>query len=669
MCSRPFHKSMMLVAVAMLAASCASNPPVPAPSPTEPPKAAEATAVPEPTQAPEATTASEPAKEAPKPAGYQEAPILAEMVKAGTLPPVEERLPLEPFVVGPGVVITEKDLPDWQPGKYGGTVRTVATGANWQPDVFMADIENFLMAPGIGIEGIRPNILSDYKVENDNKDFTFTLRKGLKWSDGEPVTTADIRFAYEDVMLNEKLFPDFPAKFRAGGSAEGDPMKLEIVDDFTFKISFTKPYGGFLRELAIKSWQTYTDLMKPMHYLKQFHPTYTSMEELKPLMEENKLTDEWWNLFNLKDCTTWELTNELCADFPALWPWLRVKGEQGVLQFERNPYYFKVDTEGKQLPYIDKIIAPLVQDVEMSNLKVVAGEVDMLRENTALVKMPMYKENEEKGGYMVTLLDMHVDPISLFINMAISDTVTHQVLNDVRFRQALTKAINRQEFIDNIYFGYASFPETVDSAYDLDGANALLDEMGMDKKDADGYRIGPDGNTFVLQIFHGGGHPDFDPTMELVAEHLKKAGIKTFIKKLGGDEYSQRNTANEVPVGIGWNVQPMWQDGTWDDYLPGSNVPMWNIWRTSKGKSGIEPPPEVKKVYELNEARIAAVPKSEEEIKITNEIYQAHKDNLWMIPLVEKAKYPLITSSKLANVPIGGQAIAANASLEQMFYK
>jgi peptide/nickel transport system substrate-binding protein len=676
------------MAVAMLAASCSSTPATPQANPTEPPKAAEATkpAEPtaEPTKAPEATAAQEATatteaaeptqapeatKETAKPATYQEAPMLAEMVKSGKLPPVEERLPLEPFVVGPGVVINEKDLPDWQPGKYGGTVRTVATSANWQPDVFMADIENFLMAPGIGIEGIRANIVSDYKVENDNKDFTFTLRKGLKWSDGEPVTTEDIRFAYEDVMLNEKLFPQFPAKFRAGGAAEGDPMKLEIVDDFTFKISFTQPYGGFLRELAIKSWQTYTDLLKPKHYLMQFHPKYTPMDKLKPLLEESKLTDEWWNLFNLKDCTTWELTNEICAGFPALWPWLRVKGQQGVLEFERNPYYFKVDTEGKQLPYADKIIAPMVQDVEMSNLKVVAGEVDLLRENTSLVKMPMYKENEEKGGYKVTLLDMHVDPIALFVNVAVSDTVQQPILSDLRFRQAVNKALNRQEYIDNIYYGYASFPELVDSAYDPDGANKLLDEMGLDKKDADGMRMGPDGKTFTLQIFHGGWHPDFDPTMELVAEQLKKVGIKTFTKKLGGDEFSQRNTNNEIGMGIIWEVQPMWRDGTWDDYLPGSWVPMWNLWRTTNGKSGIEPPPEAKKVYDLNEARIAAVPKSDAEIKITDEIYKLHHDNLWYIPLVEMAKYPLITSSKLGNVPIGGQAIAANASLEQMFFK
>jgi peptide/nickel transport system substrate-binding protein len=295
----------------------------------------------------------------------------------------------------------------------------------------------------------------------------------------------------------------------------------------------------------------------------------------------------------------------------------------------------------------------------------------MLRENTALVKMPMYKESEEKGGFKVTLLDMHVDPVTLFFNPVVSDAVESQVISDVRFRQAVNKAINRQEIIDSIYFGYASLPESgrADSAYDVEGANKLLDEMGLDKKDAEGFRIGPDGKTFILHLYHGGQHPDFDPAMELVVAHLKQVGIQAQMKKLGGDEFSQRRAANELAVTMLWDVQPMWQDGTWDDYLPGEFGPMWNTWRTTRGESGIEPPPEVKKLYELYEARVAAVPKSEEEVKITEEIYKAHNENMWIVPLVEKAKYPFITSAKLGNVPIGGQAIAANASLEQMFYK
>ena len=204
-------------------------------------------------------------------AGPQEAPILAEMVAAGELSPLEERLPAEPFVVGPGTIVAEDELPDWRPGSYGGTLRMAHEGADWNPDIFIMMNEHLLMAPGIGVDPIRPNIVRDFEVEDDNKVFTFFLREGLKWSDGEPVTTEDVRFVYEDIYLNEQLTPSFPAKFRAGGSPSGEPMDLEIIDDYTFRISFAEPYGGLLRELSIKGWQGYTDLMRPSHYLKQFH--------------------------------------------------------------------------------------------------------------------------------------------------------------------------------------------------------------------------------------------------------------------------------------------------------------------------------------------------------------------------------------------------------------
>lgn len=655
---RLFKATLGVIAVSMLAAC--STPPAPTAAPAEPAAPpAEAPA----TQAPPAEAPAAPGK-------YQEAPMLAELVQAGKLPPVEERLPDNPFVVGPGVIILEKDLPDWTPGRYGGTVRAAHAVANWAPDIFMASIENFFMAPGIGIEGIRPNILESYKVENDNKDFTFTLRKGLKWSDGVPVTTEDIRFTYEDVMLNEKLTPVFPAKWRAAGKSDGEPMKLEIIDDFTFKISFTESYGGLLRDMTIKGWNAYTDLLKPKHYLMKFHPKYTPEEELKPLMEEMKLTDEWWNLFNAKDCINWELTNPMCVGFPALWAWISVKAPDGVLAFERNPYYFKVDTEGKQLPYVDKIISAQVQDVEMVNVKVLAGEVDLLRESTALVKLPLYKENEEKAGIKVTLMDMHVDPTALYFNLTYSDTVWMQVVNDARFRRAVSHAINRQDIIDTVYYQFASFPETVPSEYNVDEANRLLDEIGLDKRDAEGFRLGPDGNPFLIPLEHAAHAPDIEPAAQIIVENLNAVGLKTTLKKIDSQLWGQRSAANDLLATMIWSVQPMWHDNTWTDYVPTNQWgPLWARWYNTRGKEGQEPPDGVRKLYDILECRAAAVPFSDQDVQCMNDIYASYRENVWIIPIVEKVKYALITSNKLGNVPISGQAIAANASLEQMYFK
>ena len=166
--------------------------------------------------APAAEEASAPAADAAK-----ESPMLAEMVAAGSLPPLEERIPAEPFVVGPGIIVAEDELTDWTPGQFGGTMNFAHEGSDWNPDIFIMLNEHLLMAPGIGVDPIRPNVLKDFKVEDDNKVFTFYMREGLKWSDGEPVTTEDVRFVYEDIYLNEQLTPSFPAKFRAGGRPDG----------------------------------------------------------------------------------------------------------------------------------------------------------------------------------------------------------------------------------------------------------------------------------------------------------------------------------------------------------------------------------------------------------------------------------------------------------------
>src|SRR5690606_11142938 len=139
----------------------------------------------------------------------------------------------------------------------------------------------------------------------------------------------------EDILMNEEITPAFPARLRTGGAPDGQPMELEIIDDFTFKVRFPEPYGGFLRQLTIEGWVGYTELLRPSHYLKQFHVDYTPLEELEPLMAEANTMEGWWNLFNLKDCQNWDMTDPICANYPALNPWIGVPSEQPeVLAFE-----------------------------------------------------------------------------------------------------------------------------------------------------------------------------------------------------------------------------------------------------------------------------------------------------------------------------------------------
>ena len=250
---------------------------------------------------------------------YSQSPYLDEEVAAGELPPVEERLPTNPLVVVAGVISEVNDLPDLEIGEYGGVMRFAHPGPDMNPDVAIMLIENVLAAPGIGITGIYGNVVESYEVNDDNTVFSFNLREGLKWSDGELETTAAVRFAYEDVLLNETYSQSMPSKFRAAGSPDGEPMTLEILDDYTFRITFASTYGGFLRELSIKGWQGYTDLFKPAHHLKSVHVDYAEADEIQARMDEKGLDTER-ALFAAVDCLEWDLPRQRCSRFPAMWP-------------------------------------------------------------------------------------------------------------------------------------------------------------------------------------------------------------------------------------------------------------------------------------------------------------------------------------------------------------
>lgn len=603
-------------------------------------------------------------------AGYQEAPMLTEQVEQGLLPPVDERLPAEPYEVGPGVLIVEEDL-DWQVGQYGGQLQAVHSVANWNPDVFMMNNEPLIKGPGIGLEDLQGNIVQDYEVSEDNQVFTFTMREGLRWSDGHPVTTEDVRFAYEDVLLNADLTPIFPAKYRSAGRAGGEPMDLRIIDDLTFEIEFDEPYGGFLREISIRGWTGYTELIKPSHYLSQYHIAYTPIEDMADELAEEELeSDEWYQLFPARDVTNWELNQDKAIDFPVLYPWVRVPGPSGTLTFERNPYYFKVDIDGNQLPYIDEIMSHEVSDMEMVTMRVITGEVDFLREDTALSAMPMYREHEEQAGFRAVLLDMHVDATALFLNLSHEDETWQSAVSNPEFRRAVNMAIDRQEIIDSIYYGMAGLPESIPSEYDPQKAEEILDAMGMDQRDPEGYRLAPDGEPFELFIETAALAHDIIPATELLVEHISQIGINVSMRQIGSELRAQRAAANELYATTLWSVQPMWRDGTWTDYLP-DNLwgPEFNNWYNSGGETGIEPPEEIKALYEIHEGRSAAIPFSDEELALVDELYDLFYENVFFMNLVENVAYPMVVSAELGNIPHSGQAIAANYSGEQFYFR
>lgn len=587
-------------------------------------------------------------------------------VDAGNLPPLEERLPANPLVVEAGVLLTEEDLPDWTPGTHGGTLQTAFTSAfGLSGELYVMNIEPLIAAPGIDVEGFYGNIAESFEVNDDATVFTFTLREGLKWSDGEPVTTEDVAFVFEDLHNNADYAP-FPNKFK---SAAGTPATFEVIDDTTFSLTFDMPSGGILRDLAITGWASYNDIIKPKHYLAQFHPTYADADELSAALEAEGLTaEDWPTLFNNTDCLQNQIMQEKCIGFPQLTPWLVTEVSESGTIMQRNPYYWKVDSEGKQLPYLDRLVAQVFGDGELVNLGVLSGDIDFLY-GTDYTNYPLYRENEESGGFVTIPLILHADPTALYIQTCNADPAYLTVADDVRFRQAVSHAIDREEIIDVMYLGLGELPTWIPSEFDPDLSEQLLDEMGMDQFDGEGMRLAPDGSPFTLFIEAAPVRTDMIPVGELIIDHLSFVGIRAELRQQDPNVMNERILNNETQSSIYWIQSYQWAPGFNQEYV-GSDVwcSSWREWLDTGGESGTEPPAEFKRLYEILNERKSTLPYSEEDLALVDELFQIHYDNMWVLPMIQNVLRPTIFNADFGNVATAGTQMGASRAGEQLYY-
>lgn len=475
-------------------------------------------------------------------ATYNEAPELAALVEAGELEPVADRLPKNPQVLEVAEV-----------GKYGGTwTQATPDGTyNHARSHMTGYLDQNAMIYDTDKVTIIPHWLESFENDADYKVFTFVIREGLRWSDGDDVTTEDVAFWWNDILKN--------TEFTSSDSYYYDAT-LEIVDDYTFKFVFETGKPMYYTYWAMCNSSRFA---WPSHYLKQFHPTYA--EDIDAVLAAEEY-DDWKTMMEAKS------NNQLNPDLPVLGPWVLTvdKTETNTLTFERNPYYFVVDQNGNQLPYIDDAIINIVESTDLMNMKIVAGEVDYQAAglSESFSNYPMFAQYAEEMNYKLWTTP-HNEPgaLNFMINVASKDPVKGPILGDVEFRRALSLGMDRDTIIATFYsvgpyvskkaqFSFLEdspyYDETWTNSYvefDVEEANAKLDAMGMTQYDDDGWRMTPDGQAFDLTVLSPSYDVQWTEVAEMVAsqwrENLK---LNINVSMLDPSLWGQRLNANDFEI-------------------------------------------------------------------------------------------------------------------------
>ena len=690
---------------AALLAACGPQVPSPAapttapaapkqPAPTTAP-AAPTTAAATPQPAAAATTAPQAAASgnlplvitdpAKTPKQFKEAPMLADLVKAGKLPPVEQRVPAEPLVLQPTNEI----------GKYGGNWRMAFTGPADKQNMERHNHDHLVYFDA-KVETVVPNVAKGWDIQDGGKTIIFKLRKGMKWSDGQPFTSDDILFWYEDLFLNEKLNPAKAAFMSIGGQWG----TVEKIDDTSVAFKFAQPYYMFLDLVAsltvaghmTEGWHA-MGLWAPKHYMSQFHPKYTSQDKLDQQAQAANF-DGWAAYFKNRNDVSKNI------DCPTTAPWKFTSPATGQTAVgERNPFYFAVDTDGNQLPYIDKITWTLAENLEVANLRAIAGEYDLQVRHMDIAKLPAFKENEQKGNYTVGFWKwLHGADAGFFVNQTFdADPEIAKWLTNKDFRIALSLGIDRDQLNEVFWLGlgepggpapaedslYSAGPGSrkLHSTLDVKQANELLDKLGL-VKGPDGVRQRTDGQgALILTVTTvGAAFVNWTGIAEMVAQQwLKNIGIKANVEELERNLQTDRLNANQLQIRV-WSNDGSDNPFTYPPhamaYSHDSGIgPAAGDWFQSGGKLGKKPEGDLLKQLDLFE-KAKGVP-AEERKALGQEINRLMAENVWIIGTVGVSPALLgivVKKNYMGNVPdsvVGstpGQT-PGNARPEQFYFK
>ena len=466
-----------------------------------------------------------------------------------------------------------------------------------------------------------PSVAHKWDVSADSSEFTFHLRPGMKWSDGHPFTADDIVFVFEDCLANTELYKTPPALWTIGGQM----CKVSKVDDVTVKFKFAGPYGMFLQQMATPLGQHPT--LFPKHYCTKFHPKY--VQNTADLAKAANVPD-WGALFRLR-CGDIEIPSRWGnPEKPTLDPWTIAEPYTGGatrVVLKRNPYFWQVDTEGNQLPYVDGIVFGISQDVESLMLDVVSGKIDIQeRHIDTLQNKPTVAQSAQRGNYrLFETINANSQQMAIYPNLCHKDAAIRAILNNKDFRSALSHGINRQEIIDIVYLGQSQpwqfgprpthpwYHEKFGrqfTEYDPKKSNELLDKLGYTRRDGQNIRLRPDGQKlfFAIDVIPTL-YPDQVDALELVKRHWSAIGIDVKINTIERALYYTRGDNNDHDFAV-WQgpggLEPLIDARDWVAIHPqGSRFGLpWATWYVSNGRDGQEPPENHKRRMKLyDEAR------------------------------------------------------------------
>ena len=585
-------------------------------------------------------------------AKYIAAPSLAEDVNAGRLPPLAQRLPENPLVV---------KLPAGaQPGEHGGTLNMLIGRSR---DVRMMVVYGYARLVGYDLNfNIVPDILESIEVK-DERVFTMKLRKGHRWSDGQPFTSEDFRYFWQDVANNKELSPTGPPSDLLVG---GEAPKVEFPDRQTVRYSWSKPNPEFLPRMAGASPLF---IFRPAAYLKQFHPKYSKKVAAE---EAGGASKRGWAAVHNREDNMYQFDN---PKLPTLQPWMNTsKAPAERFVSVRNPYFHRVDAAGRQLPYVDRIVMAVAEG-KLIPAKTGAGESDLQARDIQFNNYTFLKKGEKTNNYKTLLWKTaRGSHVALFPNLNVNDPVWKTLLRDVRFRRALSLAIDRGQVNQVLYFGlaqesndtvvaesplYKKEYQTRWTQFDKKASEKLLDELNL-KRGPDGVRRLPDGRPLEIIVETAGESTEQTDVLEMIRETWKDVGIKLFPKPSQREVLRNRVFSGEALMSVWTGIENgiAGPDISPDELAPTSQQqlhwPKFGQFFETSGKAGEAPDmPEVAELLKLNTAWRNATAR-EERAKIWHRMLTIHSEQIYDIGIVNGVAQPVVVRNTLRNVPEKG---------------